>query len=68
MASILLGVIRNTSGKVVAIVNPDDDRELIDPCWNFGRDDNEMILIPRGENAEELSFDDVAALVEKYQR
>lgn len=63
-----IGVVRAATGEILAVISPDSDDELDDPAYRFGRDDVEMIRVPRGAQRGDLSLADVAMLVENYRR
>jgi hypothetical protein len=73
MASEFIGVIRSTTtGKVYAVINPDEDQELYNPRWLLIKGETtqpiQIVLVPRAEYMAAGTLDDLARLVERIEQ
>jgi hypothetical protein len=72
MAADLIGVVvGENTGRTYAVITPDDDRELDNPCWcRLGHDDPEalvLVKITRPDYAACRSQDDLDECVKKVR-
>lgn len=71
MSQDYIGVIISANSRtIVAVINPDDDKELDNPRLLLIQGTREplmMVKVPRGDYDKALSMEDVARLVETFK-
>lgn len=68
-----IGVLRNAlTGKVYAVIDPDDDKELDNPRFlmlkSADKEPIEMVKVPRGKYMTALTMEQLSAVIDRVSQ